>query len=307
MEDLFNALKMFQSGVQQAATTVAVDDATQAMNQIKNNVTDQADQRRQLQALSDNLALRMVGAGASAEHIAQAFKAVAPQTFATPEQAITEGTLSGRTGLTELGSKAQDIVFNKELKKFAAQEAIKEKSDERKFQREYGMAILKSSLEEGKKTKMTADELEKLTNLDIGLDLNTDIMSKIGSSRWATGTIGSRIPDIMSPENAALRAELGRAFDAYRIAVTGAGASPGEIEMLQKNMPNITDNVDVIKEKLSLNDKLMQSMRIRRIGNLGLAGRDVSNFVARRRQEAAVEAEQQAKQGYIQNYVIKGR
>lgn len=100
-DELFQALQMFTQGAQQAATSAAVNDATTAMHDIKNNITDQAQQRQQLDSLSRQLALRLSGTGASGSTINSAFSAIAPQSFGSAEQMQLEGQLSGNKQLID--------------------------------------------------------------------------------------------------------------------------------------------------------------------------------------------------------------
>lgn len=95
MQELLQAFQMFKGSVQEAATTNAINDASQAMQQIKTGITDQAQQRQALQGLSDQLALRLTGVGAPASTIQTAFQAIQPQQFGSVEQMQLEGSLSG--------------------------------------------------------------------------------------------------------------------------------------------------------------------------------------------------------------------
>ena len=94
MDDLFKALQMFQSGVQQFAITGAVNDANAQMQQLNQAQIDEGMKRQQLQQLGNSLALRLTGAGANAAQVQQASGAIMPQNFGSVEQMQLEGELA---------------------------------------------------------------------------------------------------------------------------------------------------------------------------------------------------------------------
>lgn len=113
MDDLLKAFQMFQGSVQQAAISNAVEGASQHMNQINAQISDEAQKRQALQNLGNNLALRLTGVGANAAQVEQAFRAVAPQNFGSAEQLQLEGQLSGNKQYQQV---AGDIMKQREQK-----------------------------------------------------------------------------------------------------------------------------------------------------------------------------------------------
>ena len=104
---------MFQGSVQQAAVSNAVEGASQYMNQINAQISDEAQKRQALQNLGNNLALRLTGVGANAAQVEQAFRAVSPQNFGSAEQLQLEGQLSGNKQYQQV---AGDIIKQREQK-----------------------------------------------------------------------------------------------------------------------------------------------------------------------------------------------
>ena len=72
-------------------------------------------------------------------------------------------------------------------------------------------------------------------------------------------------------------AQVGQQFQEYRIAVTGAGASKGEIELLEENMPTATDTKEVFLKKAKTNLIIGERIRNRKIKGLRQYGYDVEN------------------------------
>lgn len=307
MDDLFKALQMFQTGVQQAATTAAVNDAADYMQQLNQSGLNESQKRQAQMQAANQLALKMVGTNANATQIEAAFKAVGPQQFATPEQAITQGVLSGNKQLEQLGAKAQDVLFQKDLKKAAIQMRMQEAHDTRRFQREYMMQMLKQSPEMAKAKAITGDELEKITSIDNSLTSASDLMIKVNQNSNLVGPLASRIPgrDLVDPNYAAFEADLGKFFDQYRVAVTGAGASEKELKMLEARLPSITDRPEIFTTKMQSAIDAANKFRETRLKNLGMAGRDVSKFVADRKAQEQKAAQQQQFMQFINQFLVK--
>ena len=67
--------------------------------------------------------------------------------------------------------------------------------------------------------------------------------------KWV-GPIDGRVPDALAePDEVAFRAKVQRFSDAYRKAITGAGASQQEVEMLMSRLPQPTDTFVNFKAK----------------------------------------------------------
>lgn len=149
--DLMNAFQMFQSGVQQAATASAVNDATAEMDRIKQGALDAGQQRQALRGLSDQMALKLTALGTPASTIQQAFQAIAPQTFGSVEQMQLEGQLSGSKQLNDVAS---NILGDREQAKRGEMQFANKLAMERdaaQFAREKELALLKAGAKpEGK-------------------------------------------------------------------------------------------------------------------------------------------------------------
>lgn len=162
MQDLFQALQMFQNGVKEAAVTTAVNDATKQMDAIKMSQIDEAAQRRALQDLSNQTALRLTGAGANGTQIQSAFNAIAPQNFGSAEQMQLEGALSGNQQLQQVSS---EIIGGRESKAERAEQRAFNRQlalQDRQFQQQALLAGLKG---EGKRASVPGFEIAPGVNL----------------------------------------------------------------------------------------------------------------------------------------------
>lgn len=83
-----------------------------------------------------------------------------------------------------------------------------------------------------------------------------DLESYVGPLDAVAGWLG-RKTGMGSTKSAEIASTLKRAFDAYRVAVTGAAASNAEMSSLMDTVPSSTDSVDQIIGKLDAGDNLL--------------------------------------------------
>lgn len=93
-----------------------------------------------------------------------------------------------------------------------------------------------------KEQKLSDKQLESINDIDTAKSDLQNILDLKESRNISSGQIAGRIPEFFAGEDvAAFRSALGRYKDQYRKAITGAGAGPTEIAMLEKRLPNETD------------------------------------------------------------------
>lgn len=90
INDLFHALKMFQSGVQDLAQQRAIQQANDTVQQIRSSEANEADKRAQLQQISNDLVARLAQSGTPATTIQAVAGAVGPAPLQTPGQAVEQ-------------------------------------------------------------------------------------------------------------------------------------------------------------------------------------------------------------------------
>lgn len=236
MDDLFKALQMFQSGVQQYAITGAVNDANAQMQQLNQMQIDEGQKRQQLQQLANGVALRLTGVGASGTQIQSAFNAINPQAFGSVEQMQLEGELAGNKQLTGVASKILGEREAKKQKELATTYGFQSALQDKKFQQDLFLEQMKLAKQAATKgTEIKPEELAFETNVQMGTKLADQLAAAVEESgTWEAGNI----PLISNKKNAAI-------IDAapYQLAITYAKivdpasvAREGEVAAAQKYM-----------------------------------------------------------------------
>jgi len=130
------------------------------------------------------------------------------------------------------------------------------------------------------KKPLPVSAVDKIQKIDDQLIQGEDLINQAVSDPSLTGIINGRIPmrEWASPKFASFKAQSGRFFDAYRVAITGAGATDTERKDLQQNTPVITDPPKVYQAKMMKFLETGRRIRARYIRNLGKSGRDTSEF-----------------------------
>lgn len=247
MQDLFQALQMFQQGVQQAAVYNGVNNATAQMQEIQKAAVDEGQKRQQLQQLSNETALRLTGLGASGVQIKSAFDAIAPQNFGSAEQMQLEGALSGNQQLQQVSgdiiggrakaaANAEDLDFKRKLL-----------LQDRQMQQQLEIERMKLAKDQ---PKLSADELGFQTNVQVAEKLITDLdttISKFGTAETGWGTTAAK--------------DASSKLDAipYQLAITYAKivdpasvAREGEVDAAKKYMLNLGAFSSPEKARLAL-------------------------------------------------------
>lgn len=166
-DDLFKALQMFSQGVKEYQIQSAVGQANQFVQQIKAADLNEQQKRAALQDLSNQLVSQMAGMGAPATQVAQVAGAIGPKQFASPDQAILEGTLTGNNALVDMGVKADKAATANTMALYEKKAAIDEASQRRLFDHQLTMGLLKQTAEN--KQKQSQGDLEFSTNVQVAM------------------------------------------------------------------------------------------------------------------------------------------
>jgi len=169
--------------------------------------------------------------------------------------------------------KKYDIQTEKQNKAIAAQDRAIAAQDRKTLAEEKVKAIA------AEKTRPSDKQIEVFTDFETATsDLNNLLASLGNKSEW-TGAIDAQIPDMLvGDDQVAWRSAVGKYKDAYRKAITGAGAGPNEIAILETRLPTASDTLANFKAKS--NEALRELQRRREIyaSNLEKGGKDVSKF-----------------------------
>lgn len=130
-----------------------------------------------------------------------------------------------------------------------------------------------------RESKPSDKQIEAFADIDnASSDLN-NILVQLGSNSNWTGPVDGRIPDMLtSQDQAAWRSAVGKYKDAYRKAVTGAGASASEIARLETRLPSETDTFDNFKAKAAEAQKELARRKEVLASNLQKGGKNVDKF-----------------------------
>ena len=132
---------------------------------------------------------------------------------------------------------------------------------------------------QAKEAKLSDKQIESFTDIDnAASDLN-NILAGLGKNSNWTGSIDGRIPDFLVGEDqAAWRSAIGKYKDAYRKAITGAGASTQEMARLESRLPSETDTFENFKAKAQEAQKELARRKEVLASNLEKGGKNVANF-----------------------------
>lgn len=276
MQDLFKALEMFKSGVQEAATASALSDAQQQVNQIRVGIQDQGQQRQAFQQLSNDLAMRLTGVGANASQVQSAFSAIAPQNFGSAEQLQLEGQLSGNQYYQE---QAGNIIGERDAK----QRGLLERGHQMDLEKLTYQAMLS---QQGKAAgqPLREGELEKIitaqSTLQSGLDLENLVSGKDGGE--LVGPLdASWVGEKMDNKSSAFMSRFKGFQSRFIKEITGAGVSLEEAERILGTLPDPSYNTkDQFLAKMgSFNIEVKQALG-NRFDTLEAAGKDMSSVRA---------------------------
>jgi hypothetical protein len=247
--ELLAALQMFQQGVQQATTGFAINQARDQVNQINTQIQDEGQKRQALQNLSQDLALRLTGAGASGAQIQSAFQAVAPPNFGSAEQMQLEGQLSGNKFLQE---QAGGIIGQREAKAksmLAMEYGFKNAMEDKRFQRELMLEQMKLSKKAPPDAK--PEDVAFGTNINVANKLIDDLEETVKSYGTMETGFGSEAAKKASAKLDAIPYQL--AITYAKIVDPNSVAREGEVAAAQKYLLNLgaTANTDKTLEALT--------------------------------------------------------
>lgn len=158
----------------------------------------------------------------------------------------------------------------------------KEARDERRFQQGIRMDDKKIAREEklAEKAKPSDKQIETFTDFENADSDLQNMLNLLGDNKNYVGPIDGRVPDMLVGDGQiAFRSAVGKYKDAYRKAITGAGAGPTEIAMLEKRLPSENDSPAAFKAKALEAQKELARRKETLASNLTKGGKNVSKFV----------------------------
>lgn len=142
--------------------------------------------------------------------------------------------------------------------------------------------------------KISDKQLTPISDVDSVIANLDNVISQ--ANEKFVGPADARIPDIMtSGQEAAFRSAVGRMVDAYRKAITGAGASAMELQKLESRLPDTKDTLEQFKAKALEFRKELVRNRTTYVKTLKKQGKDVSEFEQSVEQEEVESPEERLK------------
>lgn len=282
MDDLFQALRMFQQGAQEYATGSAIRSAAQQVKDIGKIQQDEFAKRQQLEETGKQLALQMSAIGAPAAQIQSAAGAIMPQQLKGPEDFFAQSLQAGNPEAAKELANA-GMAYQKFLAKAPLTTAQAEQM-KLGWAQLFGMqqaAVAGAGGKTGSKP-LEMSEAKNITDLEGDLTGMQQLLRKVETNPGLVGLknsgINSSIRALVNPEFDVFRKQVLQRFDAYRQRVTGAGASEGELKILESRLPQVNDTpaqfIANMKAALTVGERL----RKRTLENYGKSGRDISQF-----------------------------
>jgi hypothetical protein len=162
---------------------------------------------------------------------------------------------------------------------FGNQKALHEmdnKASLQKFQAEQGM---RNQEKREIAAKPSEKQVESMTDLDNASNDLKNITGMLGENSEWTGSLDGRVPDMLvGADQVAFRSALGKYKDAYRKAVTGAGASVAEIARLESRLPSETDTHANFKAKANEALRELEQRKKTLTSNYSKMGKNVAAF-----------------------------
>ncbi|MCK5016131.1 MAG: hypothetical protein KAS32_03585 [Candidatus Peribacteraceae bacterium] len=230
MQDLFTALGVFRQGMDRLATTRALTNANEQVEQIRTQELGEADQRQQIRQVANNLTVKMLGAGASLGQIQAAGSAFAPPEPSALEQKkeLIQEQQKGAVALEQLRQTGRE-----ELTGIAAGAAEK-KAEKQQEREELGRMVpgfgLANTKEDASKLKTLIGDLKPAgQGMDRLLELAKTPFSKLSIKARAEA-----------------RALAGALRGQLRLAIIGPGAmSDQERAVLNEIVSNPTEFFEI--------------------------------------------------------------
>ncbi len=280
LDDLYKSLSMFQDGMQKLAINSGIQDATSQVDQINNSMMDEMQKRQAKTQAAQQLALQLTTAGANGQQIQTAMGAIAPQQIRNSQDAYQQAVSTGDAGMMKMAKDMQGFEEGPSNQKLAMQG--QNAKDVANIHGMWGVRAANARADgKGAAKLLPAGQVAKITDLDNAMTSANDILSKFQGMRDEVGPwAGIDITKSWTnPEFGDFKAQVGRDFDLYRKAITGAGAGEKEIRMLQENRPTVKDPPDVFEKKINTIRDLMSKHRATTVSNYSKAGYDVGDLM----------------------------
>lgn len=281
-DELFKALGMFEQGVRKAAVTSAINQAHQEVEQVNQQQVGLLEKRQAQTQLANGLALKLAGLGADPSQMQAAVGAIGPAAIKDSADMYQQGMMAGDQEAVGLANKMQSFETKWQRDSLNQTQAFTAQENQANRDNALEIAGLKSS-KSGK--VMPTPMMKKFDEIDkqqIQLQsLSEDISNGAGKYLGPGKSINwFGIRGNVDPEYGKFTMKLKQTFDDYRVAITGAGAGPSELKILEKSMISKEDTEDTIKGKIATLMDLSNKVKSRKAKRLKSLGYNIGDLEA---------------------------
>lgn len=197
LDDTFKALQMFGNGMQQLAVSSGINAAQQQVQDINNSMQDEMQKRMQRQQAANQLALRLVGAGANGQQVAQASQALAGPQANSAAELFQQGLATGDKSMMAAAKQAQSFENDPKMQQIGATGDNEANVANIKGQTERDVAMIKLGKEQKQSMMKSANQFNVATK---------DLRGQLDTLDGMQGLTDSKNPI----SDAALRTQLPR-------------------------------------------------------------------------------------------------
>jgi hypothetical protein len=281
LDELFAGLDRLQAGVQQYSIGQGMRQAQDHIDQLNASSMDELDKRAAAQQISQQMASNLLGLGAPVSQVQAAASTLAPAPIKDAQDAYLQGVLKKSDQLKAIGVQGQSFEQAPLDKRQSQQLASQDKLNLRDNTTKMLVAQMEMAAKKNGSLKpLEMGELDKIQGWDEEHLTAKDLLAQVKTNSDLVGP-GAKlnITRQFQPEKATFDQGVSQWFNAYRKRITGAGASEGELKMLEASIPSISDRPPVFEAKMNKVLQLGDTVKNRYLSNLSRAGRDVSGFL----------------------------
>jgi hypothetical protein len=300
LNDLQTILTSFQKDMTDVAVLNGAFQASEKMKEIKASGIDEIEQRKQLDVLGRDFALRLAGVGADGTQIQTAMQAIAPPQIKNAADANMQGELTGSSQLQALGQRAQ--TFENVPQTIEREDNQAWTSRENALNRANNLEVSKTK-KGGNRLPITA--IKEINQLDNDIRIGSGVLKEVENDPYLAGVIAGRIPfrGKGDPKFAKFKQKVDSFFNSYRQRITGAAASDTELQLIKSTVFGEKDSPSEFIAKAQSILEIAEAQRANNLQNYEDLRYDVGNVKFKRKgdQPAGQPASQQTESTTIKS------
>lgn len=276
------ALSDFTQGIRRLQVQRSIQNANQAVAEIRASEAEEQEKNDQLKQVARSLGLSVFSLTGNVSGAQFAQGAIAPQEVSLFQQSqldLQQQRIDLENRRLEMGEQE----FKEQSTRIDEAQKFKKESQRALFQQQKELVDLKNEQRGKKLQALKTGEINKIQSMDESFIELEDLGLQLQENR-SFATPLQRIPgisgvrEIVNPQFADFRAAVGKSFQKFRKATTGAQASVQELADLRRLQPTEDDTPAAFQLKLKRSIEIGQKIRARFMDTLRRANRDVESF-----------------------------